>query len=51
MLWCSGNDIRHQTSENRPIYKFNVEFIAHFVFLTDISNHLMTINLNLQQKE
>lgn len=38
-------------SKNRPILEFNdPEFTAHFAFLTDISSHLMIVNLKLQQR-
>ena len=39
------------TSKNRPGHEFNApEFIAHFAFLADIFNHLLTVNVKFQQK-
>ena len=39
------------TLKNKPILEFkDLQFMANFAFLTDISFHLVIVNLKLQQR-
>ena len=38
-------------TKNKPIFEFDdLQFMADFAFLDDISSHLATVNLKLQQR-
>ena len=40
------------TMKNKPIFEFgDSQFMADFAFLADISSHLASVHLKLQQRE